>query len=72
MDLRVERHLIAVPAVVSSQAGLVAGLARDVTAGEKEIADLVSFGVGDDSTAGCFDGVDGRLRRKHRERCRTA
>ena len=59
VDGWIEGDLVAAPGVVAWQAGLVAGLARDVAAGEEEIGDKVQVGVGDDPTAGRFDGVDG-------------
>ena len=67
MDLRVEGHLLAAPAVVSRQPSLVTGLARNVAAGEEEVGHGVHVAVGDDVAAGCLDGFDRRLGREHRE-----
>ena len=67
MDLRIEGDLCAAPAVMSCEAGLVAGLARDVAAGQKEIGNAVDFRMGDDVATGGFDRFDVGLRGQHRE-----
>jgi hypothetical protein len=67
VDLHVESHLIAVPAVVSGKAGFVSGSARDVAAGEEEVAHGVRVGVSFDSTAGGFDRLEGGFGRQHRD-----
>jgi hypothetical protein len=59
MDFQIARHLADAPAVATGQSGLVAGLARDVAAGEEEIADLMDLVVRDDATTGRFDRVEG-------------
>ena len=67
MDGGIEGHLVAAPGVVAWQAGFVAGLTRDVAAGEEEIGDNVHVGVGDDAAAGCLDRFERRLGREHGE-----
>src|SRR5438128_6377269 len=67
VDALVDRDVFAAPGVVSGEAGFVARLARDVAAGEKEVANGVRVGVCGDCAAGRLDGFDRGVGRKHRE-----
>jgi len=70
MDLHIQGHLVATPAVVSGQSGFVSRLTRDVAAGEEEIANRVHVGVRDDASTGSFDGFDGGAPAGASRRCR--